>query len=81
MRRFISKLGTDANIEVLSPPVGRESWGLGIRKGEPAFEKAVDDALDAMEKSGESQQIFDKWMGPKTIYQMKRDFKAEKIAG
>jgi polar amino acid transport system substrate-binding protein len=81
MRRFIAKLGADANLDVLSPPVGRENWGLGIRKGEPAFEKAVDDALDALEKSGEAQQIFDKWMGPKTIYQMKRDFKAEKIAG
>jgi len=81
MRRLIAKLGTDANIEVLSPPVGRESWGLGIRKNEAAFEKAVDDALDAIEKSGEAQQIFDKWMGPKTIYQMKRDFKTEKISG
>jgi polar amino acid transport system substrate-binding protein len=81
MRRFISKLGPDAGLEVLSPPVGRENWGLGIRKGEPAFEKAVDDALDALEKSGEAQQIFDKWLGANTIYQMRRDFKAEKIGG
>jgi len=81
MRRFIAKLGPDANLEVLTPPVGRESWGLGIRKGEPAFEKAVDEALDTIEKSGEAQQIFDKWMGPKTIYQMRRDFKTEKISG
>jgi polar amino acid transport system substrate-binding protein len=81
MRRFIAKLGDDGSIEVLTPPVGRESWGLGIRKGEAAFVKAVDDALDAIEKSGEAQQIFDKWMGPKTIYQMRRDFKAEKISG
>ena len=43
--------------------------------------EAVNDALDAMEKSGESQQIFDKWMGPNTIYQMRRDFKTEKITG
>lgn len=81
MRRFIAKLGPSGNIEVLSPPVGREQWGLGMRKGEPAFEKAVNDALDTMEKSGESQQIFDRWMGPNTIYQMHRDFKTEKIAG
>ena len=52
-----------------------------MRKGEPALEKAVNDALDAMEKSGESQQIFDKWLGPNTIYQMRRDFKAETIPG
>ncbi|AEI82444.1 glutamine ABC transport system substrate binding protein GlnH (plasmid) [Cupriavidus necator N-1] len=81
LRRFIAKLGANSNVEVLTPPVGREKWGLGLRKGEPAFQKAVNDALDAMEKSGESQQIFDKWMGPNTIYQMRRDFKAELISG
>lgn len=81
MRRFIAKLGADAPFEVLTPPVGRENWGLGMREGEDGLAKAVDGALDAMEKSGESQQIFDKWMGPNTIYKMKRDFKAEKIAG
>jgi len=81
MRRFISKLGPDANLDVLSPPVGRENWGLGLKKGEPALQKAVDDALDAMEKSGEAQQVFDRWLGPKTIYQMRRDFKVEAITG
>jgi polar amino acid transport system substrate-binding protein len=81
MRRFISKLGSEANIDVLSPPVGREQWGLGLKKGEPALEKAVNDALDAMEQSGEAQQIFDKWMGPSTTYQMRRDFKIEQIKG
>ncbi|MDA8520156.1 transporter substrate-binding domain-containing protein [Acidovorax sp. NCPPB 4044] len=81
MRRFISKLGTSADIEVLSPPVGREYWGLGLRKGEPALEKAVNDALDELERSGEAQKLFDKWMGPATIYQMKRDFTIEQIKG
>jgi polar amino acid transport system substrate-binding protein len=81
LRRFISKLGPDANIDVLTPPVGREYWGLGMRKGEVSFEKAVNDALLIMEKSGESQQIFDKWMGEKTMYHMHRDFKTEKISG
>jgi polar amino acid transport system substrate-binding protein len=28
-----------------------------------------------MEKSGEAQQIFDKWLGAGTIYRMHRDFK------
>lgn len=81
MRRFIARLGSDANIEVLSPPVGREYWGLGLRKGEPALEKAINDALDQLETSGEAQKLFDKWMGPATIYQMKRDFTIEQIKG
>jgi polar amino acid transport system substrate-binding protein len=41
----------------------------------------VNNALDGMEKSGEAQQIFDTWLGPKTIYQMHRDFKVESIKG
>lgn len=81
MRRFISKLGSDANIEVLSPPLGREYWGLGIRKNEASFEKAVNEALDALEKSGEAQKIFDKWLGQSTIYKMRRDFTIEQIKG
>ncbi|MBD9667102.1 transporter substrate-binding domain-containing protein [Variovorax sp. VRV01] len=81
MRRFITKLGTDSAIEVLSPPVGREYWGLGLRKGEPGLEKAVNEALDSLENSGEAQKIFDKWMGPATTYQMKRDFSIEQIKG
>ncbi len=81
VRRLISKLGPNANIDVLSPPVGREQWGLGIKKGEPALERAVNEALDAMEQSGEAVQLFDKWMGLKTEYQMRRDFKIEAIKG
>jgi polar amino acid transport system substrate-binding protein len=81
MRRFAAKLGNGINVEPLSPPVGREYWGLGVRKGEPAFVDAVNKALDGMEKTGEAQQIFDKWLGPKTMYRMQRDFKIEPIKG
>jgi polar amino acid transport system substrate-binding protein len=81
MRRLIARLGTQANLDVLAPPVGREYWGIGMRKDEPAMEKAVNDALRGMEKSGQSATIFDKWMGPDTLYKMKRDFKTEKIPG
>jgi polar amino acid transport system substrate-binding protein len=81
MHRFAAKLGNDINVEALSPPVGREYWGLGIKKGEQALLDAVSNALDGMEKSGEAQQIFDTWLGPNTIYQMHRDFKIEAIKG
>jgi polar amino acid transport system substrate-binding protein len=81
MHRFAAKLGTNIKVEALSPPVGLEHWGLGIKKGEPALLDAVNNALDGMEKSGESQQIFDKWLGAKTIYQMHRDFKTGPVQG
>ncbi|WP_042878944.1 ABC transporter substrate-binding protein [Cupriavidus necator] len=81
LRRFIAKLGPSGNIQVITPALGQEAWGLGIKKGEPALEKAVNTALADMEKSGEAQQIFDKWLGPKTLFQMKREFRIQPIKG
>lgn len=82
MRRFIEKLGAHANeISVLSPPVGGEDWGLGVKIGEPKLLDAINTALDNMEKSGESQAIFDKWLGDKSDLKMKRTFKTEVIPG
>ncbi|WP_316156935.1 ABC transporter substrate-binding protein [Cupriavidus sp. BIC8F] len=81
LRRFIAKLGPSGNITVLAPSLGEEAWGLGIKKGEPALEKAVNAALADMEKSGEAQQIFEKWLGARTIFQMKREFRTQPIKG
>lgn len=75
MHRFIERLGANANaIAILSPPVSREYWGLGMKKDEPGMVEAVNHALDKMESSGQSQQIFDKWLGAASSYKMKRDF-------
>lgn len=79
LRQFIAKLGPNANIDVLNPPVGQEYWGLGLRKGEPAMTKAVNDALLAMEKDGSAQKIFDKWLGKGTEFKMERSFKIAPI--
>ncbi|MEX3815338.1 ABC transporter substrate-binding protein [Paraburkholderia sp. BR13439] len=80
MRRFIEKLGPNAKeISVLVPAVGQEYWGLGLKKGEPKLQEAVNTALDNMEKSGESKQIFDKWLGDKSTLKMARSFKTDPI--
>ncbi|VVE21141.1 ABC transporter glutamine-binding protein GlnH [Pandoraea anhela] len=76
MRRFINRLGNDAKtITVLTPPVGTEFWGLGVRKGEPALLGAVNAVLDKMEASGQTQTIFDTWLGDKSPLKMTRQFK------
>ena len=81
-RRLISKLGANASqFKVVDPAVGQETWGFGVRKGEAGLLKAVNDALQNIESTGEAQQIFDKWVGPNTQYQMKRAFKVEPIKG
>ena len=82
MHRFIDKLGANANtITILNPPVGREYWGLGMRKDEPKLAEAVNSALVKMQASGESQQIFDKWLGTGSPFKMKRDFTTAPIPG
>ena len=80
LRRFIAKLGDDSGMSVISTPVGKEYWGLGIKKEEPQLLAAVNDALKDMESTGEAQQIFDKWLGQSSIYKMDRSFKIEPIA-
>ncbi|ODP31634.1 ABC transporter substrate-binding protein [Pandoraea sp. ISTKB] len=80
MRRFVDRLGANAkSIAILAPPIDRQYWGLGMKKGEPALVAAINQALGAMESSGQSQQIFDKWLGTASAYKMKRDFTAAPI--
>lgn len=80
LQKLRSRLGPDvSNFAVMQPPIGREIWGLGVRKDEPAMLKTVNDALRALEASGEMQAIFDKWLGPRSLYKMQRSFKVEPI--
>ena len=79
LMRFKAKLEAKVAMSLLEPPVGVEMWGLGLRKDEDAFKKAVNDALDGMERSGEAQKIFDKWLGSGSSFKMPRDFKIAPI--
>jgi len=79
LRRFAAKLGDGNSIEILKPAVGVEYWGLGVRKGEPQFLAAVNDALSHLETTGDAQKIFDTWLGPNTLYKMTRDFRVSPI--
>lgn len=63
-----------APVAVVEKAVFMEPWGLGIRKNEPRFLKAVNDALEQCEKSGDAQKIFDKWLGAGSPFNMKRDY-------
>lgn len=80
-RRLINKLGSDgAQFKLLEPPVGQETWGVGVKKDEPALLAAVNGALNTMESSGEAQNIFNKWLGADTSYHMERTFKIAPIS-
>lgn len=46
---------------VVGAPQSFEIYACMLRKGDPAFKKAVDDALVATYRSGEINAIYDKW--------------------
>lgn len=59
---------------LLDQYISREPYGLGIRKGEERFLKAVNRILADLERSGEAARIFDKWFGPDSPMPLKRSF-------
>jgi len=46
---------------VTGTPQSFEIYGCMVRKGDPDFKKAVDDAIVAYYKSGEINKTYDKW--------------------
>lgn len=68
-------------LDILEPPLLKESWGIGMRRNEAALIKHVNAVLEDMERSGEAAKIFDKWLGAGTPYKLKRDFRIEPIKG
>lgn len=78
--KMVSRLGSKASgYNVLQPPIGKEIWGIGVRKDEQGMLDAVNNALLNLEKTGKMQSIFDKWLGPNTSYKMTRSFKVTPI--
>jgi polar amino acid transport system substrate-binding protein len=70
---------TDVATDILEQPLFLEYWGLGVRKGEPEFTGAVNDALHKLDASGEFGAIFDKWFGAGSPFPLKRNFKVTPI--
>ncbi|WP_017345944.1 transporter substrate-binding domain-containing protein [Pantoea sp. A4] len=57
---------------IVDEPINWEPQALGIKKGEPQFLAAVNNALADMEKDGETDAIWNKWLGEESIYKMPR---------
>ena len=78
--RFIQQTAGKVQLSLLPESLLAEPWGLGVKKGEPALLKQVNEALQQLEKSGESAKVHAKWFGPTTLYKSSREFKIEPIA-
>lgn len=77
--RFMQQVEGKVKLELIRESMLAEPWGLGVKKGEPALLKQVNDKLQAMEKSGEAAKLHAKWFGPTTLYKSNREFKIEPI--
>jgi polar amino acid transport system substrate-binding protein len=63
---------TPVKLKMIDDPMIFQPIGVGMKKGEPALLAKVNETLMAMDKSGEINQIWDKWLGSGTEYKMVR---------
>ena len=60
--------------EIPALTISREPYGVVVRKGNPRLVQAINQALLELERSGEGKRLYDKWFGPGTSYNLKRNF-------
>ncbi len=66
-----------ANFKILPDLLSKEEIGVGVKKGETALLKAVNDELVNLEENGQAAKIYDVWFGPGTPAPQPRAFKIE----
>jgi polar amino acid transport system substrate-binding protein len=59
-------------LKMIDDPMLLEPIGVGMKKDEPALLAKINETLAALDKDGEINQLWDKWLGPKTEYQLVR---------
>ena len=81
LRRFLNDSVKEGKpTALLDEPTYTEHIGIIVKQGEPALLAQINQAIAALDKSGELTRIYDKWMGQESIYKMKRDFKVESVS-
>jgi polar amino acid transport system substrate-binding protein len=70
----------DSRIRLIQEAIAWEPSGLGVKKGEAALLAEVNRILEAMESSGELEEIWVRWYGPKTKYNLPREKKLTPIS-
>ncbi len=69
-----SKTG-GVELKMIAEPMAFQPIGIGMKKDEPALLAKVNATLLEMDKAGEINQIWAKWLGPNTEFKMVRDDK------
>ena len=66
-------------LKMVPAPMLLEPVGIGMKKGEAQLLAKVNEALYAMDKAGEINAMWNKWLGPDTEFKMTRDEKVQPI--
>jgi polar amino acid transport system substrate-binding protein len=62
-------------LKMIKEPMVLQPIGIGMKKDEPVLLAKVNAALMALDKAGEIDRIWAKWLGPNTEYKMTREEK------
>jgi polar amino acid transport system substrate-binding protein len=65
---------------LLKQPIFTEHMGLVVNKHNPQLLAAINKVIQHMDRDGELDAIYNKWLGPDSIYKLKRTFKVEPVA-
>jgi polar amino acid transport system substrate-binding protein len=74
-----SKTG-GVELRMINDPMALQPVGVGMKKDEPALLAKINEALYALEKSGEIDRLWAKWLGPNTEYKMVREEKVQPLS-
>jgi len=67
-------------LKMIQDPMVLQPIGIGMKKDEPVLLAKVNAALHALDKAGEIDKLWAKWLGPNTEYKMTRDEKVTPLA-
>jgi polar amino acid transport system substrate-binding protein len=67
-------------LKMIEDPMILQPIGVGMKKDEPALLARINETLVSLDKAGEINQIWDKWLGPGTEYKMVRTDKVAPLS-
>jgi polar amino acid transport system substrate-binding protein len=70
-----SKQGGGVELKMIQEPMAFQPIGVGMKKDEPQLLAKVNETLIGLDKAGEINRLWNKWLGPNTEYKMVRDEK------
>lgn len=74
-----SKTG-GVELKMIAEPMAFQPIGIGMKKDEPALLAKINATLLELDKAGEINQIWAKWLGPNTEFKMVREDKVVPLA-